>query len=65
MANDPLSQFRKSPITPNGGMVPPTEADEYLAFGTKDKVRRLKAKDSQQPDTGAFARLQPAAGCRL
>ena len=41
MTHDPLAQFRKSPITPKGGMVPPQEPDGYVAFGTKDKVRRL------------------------
>jgi hypothetical protein len=41
MAHDPLAQFRKVPVTPRGGTVPPVEADEYVAFGTKDKVRRL------------------------
>src|ERR1700683_3047734 len=41
MAHDPLAQFRKTPVTPRGGVVPPVEADEYVAFGTKDKVRRL------------------------
>jgi hypothetical protein len=41
MTHDPLAQFRKSPITPKGGMLPPKESDEYVAFGTKDKVRRL------------------------
>jgi hypothetical protein len=44
MAHDPLSQFRKTPTTPKGGMVPPIEADEYAAFGTKDKVQRLRIR---------------------
>src|SRR5580658_9497989 len=44
MAHDPLAQFRKSPVTPSGGMLPPKESDEYLAFGTKDKVRRLRIR---------------------
>jgi hypothetical protein len=46
MADDPLSQFRKTPIVPKGGVMPPTEADEYAAFGTKDKVHRLKIRSS-------------------
>ncbi len=41
MAHDPLAQYRKSPITPKGEMPPPKGPDEYVAFGTKDKVRRL------------------------
>jgi hypothetical protein len=44
MKHDPLSQFRKTPPVPKGGMVPPIEADEYVAFGTKDKVHRLKIR---------------------
>jgi hypothetical protein len=44
MADDPLSQYRKTPIVPKGGAMPPTEADEYAAFGTKDKVHRLKIR---------------------
>ena len=46
MANDPLSQFRKTPVASNGGMVPPTEADEYVAFGTKDKVHRMRIRST-------------------
>ena len=47
MEHDPLAQFRKSPITSKGAAVPPMNAsgslpsDGYVAFGTKDKVRRL------------------------
>jgi hypothetical protein len=46
MAHDPLAQFRKAPVTPAGGMLPPRESDEYLAFGTKDKVRRLRIRSN-------------------
>jgi hypothetical protein len=49
MANDPLSQFRKTPTASNGGAVPPTEADEYAAFGTKDRVRRLRIRSTAAP----------------
>jgi hypothetical protein len=49
MANDPLSQFRKTPTASNGGAVPPTEADEYAAFGTKDRVRRLRIRSAAAP----------------
>ena len=41
MTHDPLAQFRKAPITPTGGMVPPQEPDGYVAFGTINHVRRL------------------------
>lgn len=43
---DPLAQFRKVPIASKGGTVPPVEADEYVAFGTKDKVRRLRIRSA-------------------
>jgi hypothetical protein len=46
MANDPLSQFRKAPADSTGGTIPPTGADEYAAFGTKDKVHRLKIRSN-------------------
>jgi hypothetical protein len=46
MTNDPLSQFRKTPPASKGEMVPPPEAGEYLAFGTKDKAHRLKIRSS-------------------
>jgi hypothetical protein len=43
---DPLAQFRKVPIASKGGTLPPVEADEYVAFGTKDKVRRLRIRSA-------------------
>ena len=43
---DPLAQFRKVPVASKGGTVPPAEADEYVAFGTKDKVRRLRIRSA-------------------
>ena len=49
MAHDPLSQFRKTPTASNGGAVPPIEADEYAAFGTKDRVRRLRIRSLMAP----------------
>ena len=43
MAHDPLSQFRKTPNIPTGGnTIPPVGIEEYAAFGTKDKVGRLR-----------------------
>src|SRR5580693_3235172 len=44
MQNDILSQFRRTPTAGGGGTVPPKEADEYTAFGTKDKVLRLRIR---------------------
>jgi hypothetical protein len=44
MADDPLAQYRKTPLPPKGAMIPPVEADEYAAFGTKDKVFRLQIR---------------------
>jgi hypothetical protein len=46
MTLDPLAQFRKTPTSSEGAMIPPTEADEYAAFGTKDKVHRLRIRSS-------------------
>src|SRR5580658_4142237 len=46
MTNDPLAQFRKTPPAPKGAMIPPTGPDEYLAFGTKDKVHRLRIRSA-------------------
>jgi hypothetical protein len=43
---DPLAQFRKVPTDTKGGVVPPVEVDEYVAFGTKDKVRRLRIRSA-------------------
>lgn len=48
MDNDLLAQYRKTPvvskgaISTNGRLTPPDEPDTYAAFGTKDKVRRLR-----------------------
>ena len=42
MTHDPLSQYRKTSPASVGGTVSPIETDEYLAFGTKDKVGRLR-----------------------
>lgn len=41
MTHDPLAQFRKTPVAPRDAILPPKETDDYVAFGTKDKVRRL------------------------
>jgi hypothetical protein len=46
MTHDPLSQFRRTPSTPKGAEVPPADSDEYAAFGTKDKVHRLKIRSN-------------------
>jgi hypothetical protein len=46
MTHDPLAQFRRTPPAPKGGTIPPKEADEYEAFGTKDKVHRLRIRSA-------------------
>src|SRR5882762_2433598 len=53
---DPLAQYRKSPQIPAGGttvppagMQPPKGAEEYVAFGTKDKVNRLRIHSAMAP----------------
>ena len=48
MRDDPLAQFRKTPVPP-GGTLPPKEAEEYVAFGTKDKVLRLRIRSAAAP----------------
>jgi hypothetical protein len=48
MRDDPLAQFRKTPVPP-GGTLPPKEAEEYIAFGTKDKVFRLRIRSAAAP----------------
>ena len=50
MADDPLAQYRKAPILPAGGVTPPTGTDEYVAFGAKDKVHRLRIRSAKAPD---------------
>lgn len=49
---DPLAQFRKKP-TARPPMVPPSGPDEpndeYVAFGAKDKVARLKIRRANAP----------------
>ena len=47
--NDPLAQFRKSPSAPAGAMASPKDSDEYAAFGTKDKVNRLRIHSALAP----------------
>ena len=47
--SDPLAQFRKSPAAPAGAIISPKEADEYVAFGTKDRVNRLRIHSALSP----------------
>ena len=49
MANDPLAPYRKTPVQSNGGAVPPTGEEEYAAFGTKDRVRRMRIRSVTAP----------------
>ena len=49
MPDDPLAEFRKTPPVPRGGVIPPKAADEYVAFGTKDKVNRLRIRSVMAP----------------
>ena len=43
MTHDPLSQYRKASNIPTGGnAIPPAGIEDYVAFGTKDKVARLR-----------------------
>ena len=49
MRDDPLAQYRRTSPTPAGGKLPPKEEDEYAAFGTKDKVLRLRIHSAAAP----------------
>jgi hypothetical protein len=49
MAHDPLAPYRKTPVQSSGGTVPPTGGEEYEAFGTKDRVRRLRIRSLAAP----------------
>ena len=49
MPDDPLAEFRKTPPAPRAGVVRPKETDEYVAFGTKDKVNRLRIRSVMAP----------------
>ena len=44
MEYDPLAAFRKNPAPPKGGGTEASDEDKYTAFGTKDKVRRLRIR---------------------
>ena len=48
MPEDPLAQFRKTPA-PAGATIPPKETEGYIAFGTKDKVHRLRIRSAMAP----------------
>ena len=39
---DPLAQYRKTPPVPKASIMQRNESDEYAAFGTRDKVQRLR-----------------------
>ena len=48
MPDDPLAQYRRTPSSPVGRVVP-TDGSEYVAFGTKDKVHRLRIRSLTAP----------------
>ena len=48
MADDLLAQYRRTPAAPVGRAVP-TGGDEYVAFGVKDKVHRLRIRSLTAP----------------
>ncbi len=48
MPDDPLAQYRRTSPNPVGRVVP-TDMDEYTAFGTKDKVHRLRIRSLTAP----------------
>jgi len=48
MPDDPLAQYRRTSPNPVGRVVP-TDSNEYVAFGTKDKVHRLRIRSLTAP----------------
>jgi hypothetical protein len=42
MENDLLAQYRRTPPTPKGGVMQRNDGNDYVAFGTRDKVHRLR-----------------------
>lgn len=48
MPDDPLAQYRRTPSNPVGKAAP-TDSNEYVAFGTKDKVHRLRIRSLTAP----------------
>ena len=44
--DDILAQFRKTPSGASLSATPPKDTDEYVAFGTKDKVSRLRIRSA-------------------
>jgi hypothetical protein len=48
MADDLLAQYRKTSSNPVGKAVP-TETNEYVAFGVRDKVHRLRIRSLTSP----------------
>jgi hypothetical protein len=51
MADDPLAQYRRTAAAPAPakGAMQPAATDEYIAFGTKDKVFRLRIRSAMAP----------------
>jgi hypothetical protein len=48
MTNDPLAQYRRTTLAAGNGTLPPSGGDEYAAFGTKDKVHRLRIRSAAE-----------------
>lgn len=49
MAYDPLAEFRKVPGSASNMAASPAQPEGYIAFGTKDKVRRLRIRSATAP----------------
>lgn len=47
--SDPLAQFRRQPASGAGSRPAGQEPDGYAAFGTKDRVERLKIRRAADP----------------
>ena len=49
MDNDLLAQYRRTPPSRAAGLGVPQGSEEYSAFGTKDKVQRLRIRSTTAP----------------
>jgi hypothetical protein len=49
MADDLLSQYRRTPSSPPLGGAVPTDGNEYVAFGVRDRTHRLRIRSLAAP----------------
>jgi hypothetical protein len=49
MPDDLLAQYRRTPPQPPVGRAVPTDSDEYVAFGVRDRTQRLRIRSLAAP----------------